>query len=137
MFLFSEKLTFWWPVKVIEPNPDVVGEKIERVFEVEFELLDPDEQKAEAKARNAIVSRITPELSDSEIEAIQANLDAHDLKVSRRAVKNWRGVTDTTGTALAFSPATFERLYRHHRIRNALVRAYLDATNDDKARLGN
>lgn len=137
MFLFSEKLTFWWPVKVLEPDPDNAGTKVEGEFEALFELMDPDAQKAAAGERLAILKQITPDLSEEKLDALQKQLDAHDLTTMRQALKGWRGLGKSATEELPFNDATFKRVYRHSRYRNALTRAYLDATNDDKARLGN
>lgn len=137
MFVFSEKLTFWWPVKVLEPDQTTAGEKIEGEFEALFELMDPDEQKRAATERLAILKQITPDLSESEIDALQKKLDAHDLKTLRTVLKGWRGLGISETEELLFSEAAFKRVYRHVRYRNAITRAYLEATNDEKARLGN
>lgn len=137
MFVFSEKLTFWWPVKVLEPDPESSGTKVEGEFEALFELMDPDEQKAADKERLAILKQITPELSDDKIDQLQKKLDAHDSKTLRKVLKGWRGLGVSPTEELPFSEQNFKRVYRHHRYRNAFVLAYLDATNNDKARLGN
>ena len=137
MFIFSEKLTFWWPVKVLEPDQDKAGAKVEGEFEALFELMAPEEQKAAAMERRAILKEITPDLSEGEIEALQAKLDAHDLQTVSKVLKGWRGLGVSPTEELAFSEAALKRVYAHARYRNALTRAYLEATDDDKARLGN
>ena len=137
MFIFSEKLTFWWPVKVLEPSPDDPGTKVEGEFEAMFELMSPEDQKTAAHERMAILKEITPDLSEYEIDALQKKLDAHNLKTISKVLKNWRGLGISPTEELPFSEAALKRVYGHARYRNALTRAYLEATDDDKARLGN
>ncbi len=137
MFKFSTNITFWWPVKVIEPNPNEAGKFIEHEFKAKFEMLPPDEGKTSAKARQAIVSKITPDLSDDEVEAIQSELDEHDLNLLLRTLRGWDNIHDADGKPISFSEANFRLIYAYRHIRNAFVRAYIDALSEDKARLGN
>ncbi|RRY09007.1 hypothetical protein [Brucella anthropi] len=137
MFKFSPNLTFWWPVKVIEPHPDEPGKLVEHEFEAKFETVPPEEGKAWLKARNALVAKITPDLSEAEIEALQSELDEHDLKRVKNVLRDWRNVSDADGKVIPFNDTTFRLLYDHIRVRNGIVRAYLDALSEDKARLGN
>lgn len=137
MFVFNPSPEFWWPVKVIEPDPDNPGKMIEREFEALFEMLGPDETEVIAKNRKEIVAKLTVDLSPEEIEAIQEELEEHDREATHRVLKGWRGIEEAPGRPMPFDDVNFRYVYKHRRIRNALVAAYLDATNDDKARLGN
>lgn len=137
MFVFSENPTFWWPCKVVEPDPSNPGQLVEQEFEALFEMLDPDDEKAARKARNAIIAKITPELSEAEMEKVQDELDLHDRTTTLRALKDWRGVVDANNQPIPFNGVTFPAIYKHRRVRNALIAGYMDATTGDKARLGN
>lgn len=137
MFKFTPNLTFWWPVKVIEPNPDKPGELTEHEFQAQFEMLPPDEAKASAKKRQAIAAKISPDLNDSQIEDIQTELDEHDRSGVLRVLRGWDKLADAEGKPIPFNPTTFEMVYAYRHVRNALVRAYIEALSEDKARLGN
>ncbi|WP_043062097.1 hypothetical protein [Brucella anthropi] len=137
MFKFTPNLTFWWPVKVIEPNPDAPGKFVEHEFKAQFEMLPPDDAKSAAKERAAIVAKIVPDLSDEQTEAIQSELDEHDRKQVQRVLRNWEGVVDEDNVSIPFNERNFCLVYGYRHIRNAFVRAYMDALSEDKARLGN
>lgn len=137
MFVFSENPTFWWPVKVVEPHPETPGTFVEREFEAQFVMLDPVQARASLKARSAIIARITADLTEAEADELQDQLDLHDRGMTLKVLKNWRGIEDATGKAIPFNDATFAEIYKHRRVRNGLVAAYLDAVSEDKARLGN
>lgn len=137
MFKFSPKLTFSWPVKVIEPHPDQPGKLVEHEFIGTFEVLSPEESEASALARRAIVAKISAELGDAELEVIQRELDEHDLTTLKRVLRGWEGIVDDKGAVIPFNETTFRTLYPHRRIRNAFTRAYMDGLSEDKARLGN
>ena len=137
MFVFSENPIFWWPCKVVEPDPANPGKLIEREFEALFEMLDPDEEKASRKLRNAIIAKITPELSEADMEKVQDELDLHDRTTTLQALKDWRRIVDGNKEPIPFNATTFAAVYKHRRVRNALIAGYLDATTGDKARLGN
>ncbi|WP_435656050.1 hypothetical protein [Brucella pituitosa] len=137
MFKFTPNLNFTWPVKVIEPDQLNPGKFIEHEFEALFEMLPPDESKKSAKERLAIAAKITPELTDAEVDAIQTELDNHDLKSVKRVLRGWNGVNDADDKPIPFNDTTFRMLYEYRHIRNGFVRAYMDALSEDKARVGN
>ncbi|PKR90869.1 hypothetical protein CXZ10_05835 [Pleomorphomonas diazotrophica] len=137
MFKVVPNLTFWWPVKVYEPDPDKPGKLIEQEFEAEFRLIDRAEAKASAEARRQIMARLSPDLDEEALKAIGDELEAHDKEAVRRVLVGWRNVVDDKGNPIAFDEKTFGELYNMDRVRAALNRAYAEAIAEDKARLGN
>jgi hypothetical protein len=137
-FKLSSELTFPWPVKVIEPDPDKAGEKIERVFTAIFVMLDPDEAKASDETRSNILRQVKPDLKAKELRAIQEQLELHDRVALRRVLKGWKDdIQDEDGKPLPFNDATFSNVYRFPHIRAALLRAYREAITEEGGRLGN
>lgn len=137
MFKVVPNLTFWWPVKVLEPDPERPGKLIEQEFEAEFRLLDRKETKASAETRRQIMARLSPDLDEASLKAIADELEAHDEGTVRRVLVNWRKVVDDKGNPIAFDEKTFAALYDMDRVRAAFNRAYGEAIAEDKARLGN
>lgn len=136
MFVFSENLSFWWPVKPIEPDPEHAGKLIEREFEVLFELPTPEEGEADRKARAALLEALLkPELGDEEYQKAQADLRAFDDELALRRIKDWRKISDQGGNPLPFS--MFAKVFAYAHIKSAIDRAYVEAISEDKARLGN
>lgn len=134
MFTFVETLTFWWPVKVLEPDPAKPGVLVEKEFEIQIELPDPDEAKAEAKQRRDILAKML-DASGDELDGVQAELDLFDAQLGLKRVRDWRNIQDETGTSLPFS--LFPQVFKHDRIKSAVTRAYIDSVSEDRARLGN
>lgn len=137
MFKFSEKLNFKWPVKVIEPHPDIPGELIEHEFIALFEVMPPEESDAMTAARRKIEKKVTPDMTEAQLDKVQKELDEHDLKTLKRVLRGWEGLIDANDDPMPFTEKTFRALYPHRRIRNALTRSYIEALSEDRARLGN
>lgn len=137
MFKLVENLTFWWPVKVSEPNPNKPGEAVEHVFEVEFEIISRDESRASGRARRALLEEIKTDLGDVELEALQDKIDLHDLAAMRRVIRNWRKIESDAGEAIPFNDQSFAAVWAHRRVQVALVRAYDEAITLEKGRLKN
>ncbi|MEA3533726.1 hypothetical protein [Rhizobium sp. CC-YZS058] len=137
MFKLVDNLTFWWPVKVYEPNPSKTGDTVEHVFEVEFEIISKDESRASARARRALLEEIKTDLTDVELEALQDKIDLHDLAAMRRVVRNWRKIESDAGEAIPFNDQTFAAVWAHRRVQMALVRAYDEAITLEKGRAKN
>lgn len=137
MFKVVPNLTFWWPVKVLEPDPERPGKLVTQEFEAEFKLLDREEAKASAEKRRQIMARVSPDLDEETLKAIADELDAHDKAAVRRVLVDWRDVVDGKGQPIPFEDQTFNALYNMDRVRAALNRAYAEAISEDKARLGN
>lgn len=136
MFVFSENLTFWWPVKPIEPDPDNPGQLLERSFEVLFEQPTPEVTEHRRKTRAALLEAILKKgISDDEYSEAQSALETFDDEVAEATVKDWRKIGDQNGKDLPFS--MFPRIYKFERVRTAILRAYEEAISQDKARLGN
>jgi hypothetical protein len=148
MFKLVSNLTCWWPVKVIEPDPDKLGKHIEHQFEAEFTVLDRedsqriDELRAELlKGFEKAVERgedgKVPTDVEEKLKKAQAELDAYDVNAFRRVLKDWRGILDDDGQPFRFSEENFLIAMKHERIRVGLNRAYQEAISQDKARLKN
>lgn len=137
MFKVVANLLFWWPVKVLEPDPDKPGKLVEKTFEAQLQLIDEDEAKTSAEVRRKILAKLTPDLGEDELKVLNEELEAHDKLALRRVLVGWRDIEDADGRPLAFSEEAFSALYKIRRVRAALNRAYLEAISEDKARLGN
>lgn len=137
MFKLVRNLTFWWPVKVIEPDPFNPGKTIEYQFEAEFEILDRDEDKRVKAKRAELLARLSKDSSETNIAQVEAELEALDEGSFRRAIRNWRNIGDEDGNPLVFTEETFAAALKHDRVRAGLVKAYRDAVSQDGARLGN
>lgn len=137
-FKLSSEVVFPWPVKVLEPNPDKPGEKIERVFTATFVLIDPDEAKASELERLDILKQAKTDTKAKELRAIQEQLEFHDRNALRRVLKGWHDdIQDESGNPLPFNDETFNAVYRWPHVRAAFVKAYKEAITDDGGRLGN
>lgn len=137
MFKLVRNLTFWWPVKVIEPDPTHAGKTIEYQFEAEFEILDRDEDKRVKAKRTELLGQLSKNSSEENIAKVEAELDALDEGTFRRAIRNWRNIGDEHGNPLAFTEETFATAMKHERVRVGLVKAYREAVSQEGARLGN
>lgn len=137
MFKLVSNLTCWWPVKVMEPDPDKPGKYIERQFEAEFTVLDREESKRIDDIRSEMLKVFESDLSEDGLKKGQAELDAYDVNAFRRVLKDWRGILDDTDQPFRFTEENFAIAMRHERIRVALNRSYQEAISQDRARLGN
>lgn len=137
MFKLVEKLSFWWPVKVIEPDPEKPGKTVEHEFEAQFEIIAADEARSSAKARRAIVAEIVPDMSDADFEDVQDRLERHDRLAMLRVLKGWRNIADHNGNELDFTPEIFAQVWSERRVQSAFVRAYEEAITMEKARIKN
>lgn len=136
MFVFSKNLTFWWPVKPIEPDPDRPGKLIEYEFEAQFELPTPDEAEADRKDRIKLIEALTKkDLEEEAYQRAEEALRAFDEALVLRRIKNWRNIQGKDGKDLPFS--LFPKVFTHPHIKAAFDRAYGEAISEDKARLGN
>lgn len=137
MFKVVPNLTFWWPVKVLEPDPEQPGKLVAQEFEAEFRLIADGEVKASAEARRQIVARFSPDLDEEALTTLNDELENHDKAALRRVLVNWRNIVDVAGKPIEFDEISFTGAYGMRRIRTALSRAYAEAISEDKARLGN
>ncbi|KQR75747.1 hypothetical protein [Rhizobium sp. Leaf341] len=137
MFKVVENLTFWWPVKVSEPDDAKPGKSIEHVFEVQFAIQSSAEARASARARTAIIAEIKADITDEQLFEVQDRVEEHDLKAMRRVLKNWRKIADEDGAEIPFTEETFAAVWAHQRVRTALVRAYDEAITLEKGRVKN
>lgn len=137
MFKLVRNLTFWWPVKIIEPDPDQPGKFMTHQFEAEFLISDREEDKKIKAQREAILKRAGADQSEENLAKCEEELEALNDGTFRRAIQNWRQITDENGDPLLFNDTTFAAAMKHERIRVGLTKAYQEAISDQGARLGN
>ena len=110
-FQVCEPFEFWWPVTVSQPDPETPGAVVEHCFEIRFLLLGRDALKAlETGAPDALL---------------------------REVVKDWRGVEDGAGAAVAFSDAAFNQCLGYTHFQAGVYKAYLTALHGQEARVKN
>lgn len=136
-FKLSSELTFKWPVKVMEPDQGTPGKLIEREFTAHFAIIDPELSKETDSKRAALFDQIKPDMTPQDLRGVQALIDAHDFYALEQVLRGWHGIVDDDDKAIPFNSDTFKMVYAHHRVKNALLRAYQEAISEDKARLGN
>lgn len=144
--LFSE-LTFTWPAKVKEPDPKKPGKHILHEFEVVFAILPPEKIKASAEGRREILKKMDRPTVDAdgneepmgldEMKLIQAELKAHDEEALKEIIRGWNKIVDENDAPIQFSDSSFREIYAYERVRVAMLTAYEEAINQDRARLGN
>ncbi|MGO8057550.1 hypothetical protein ACC716_04980 [Rhizobium johnstonii] len=137
MFKLVHNLTVWWPVNVIEPDPDKPGSYVEHTFDVELEILDRDYATNRDKMRAELLKSAEKDPSEENLKHVQAELEEFDTASFTRVIKNWRGVVDEKEKVIPFTNETFAAALKLERIRIGLNRAYQEAISQDKARLGN
>ncbi|MGO8079905.1 hypothetical protein [Rhizobium leguminosarum] len=137
MFKLVHNLTVWWPVNVIEPDPDKPGSYVEHTFDVELEILDRDYATNRDKMRGELLKSAEKNPSEENLKHVQAELEEFDTASFTRVIKNWRGVVDEKEKVIPFTNETFAAALKLERIRIGLNRAYQEAISQDKARLGN
>lgn len=111
---------FWWPVEVKLPSPEKPGEFETQGFEVEFEAIGRKEahDMDEVAARAATVE-----------EVFNA-----EMNLLKRVVRDWRGVEDDKGKALAFSTEAFEAACDFPWTRRAIYDSYTQAVSGEARR---
>jgi len=137
MFKMVKTLTTWWPVTIFEPSADKPGTFEEFSFDIEFEIIDRDEQKANADARAAIFAEGVADTSEANLRLMQTKLDAQQLKEFQRVVRNWRGIVDDKEKSFPFTDKNLLEMMKRDHIREGINAAYSDAIATGKARLGN
>ncbi|MFB2553338.1 hypothetical protein [Ensifer soli] len=137
MFVVVDTLTCWWPVKVLEPHPTRVGVVVEHEFEVEFEILDREENKVLQDMRAAILKEAAEIGGDDAIAQAERKLEEHDEEAFRRVLRNWRKIVDQNKAEIPFTLENLSRVLTRDHVRAAINRAYQDAISQDKARRKN
>lgn len=137
MFKLSSELTFRWPIKPIEPDPESPGMLIERKFIGIFKTIAPKKAKASDKARREILKRATADATVETLTQANADLSAHDLAAVRDVLIGWEEIVGDDDNPLPFNDETFAAVYAHDHVRAAIVKAYAEAISQDKARLKN
>lgn len=137
MFKLSTELTFRWPIKPIEPDPENPGKLIEREFTGIFKIIAPEKAKASDEARREILKRATADATVETLTKANDDLKAHDLAAARDVLTGWEGIVGDDDKPLPFNDDTFAAAHAHDHVRAAIVRAYAEAISQDRARLKN
>ncbi len=148
MFKLVKNLAVWWPVTVLEPDPENPGTLLERAFEAKFVIRGKDEMKPHNDKRSDLAKRLMQAIKTAgtaddidaageAIEALQAEIEAHDRQMYHLMVSNWRGIIGDDDQPIDFSAEALDMAISLDRVRDGLNRAYQDAVSNDKARLGN
>lgn len=137
MFKLVDNLTAWWPVKVLQPDPDRPGKMKEFEFEIEFEIIDRDETRRMDEQRAELIKQAEADPSEATLRRVQGALEEADLASFRRVIRNWRGIVDEQDRPIAFTEESFLVAMKHNRIRAGINKAYQEAIGQDGARLGN
>ncbi|TBB53397.1 hypothetical protein ELH44_06820 [Rhizobium ruizarguesonis] len=137
MFTLVHDLTVWWPVKVIEPDPEKPGSYVEQTFDVLLEILDRDYAKERDELRGELLKSAEKDSSEENLKHVQAELENFDTASFTRVIKDWRGVVDKDKKVIPFTNEIFAAALKLERIRIGINRAYQEAISQDKARLGN
>jgi hypothetical protein len=148
MFKLVRNLAAWWPVTVIEPDPDQPGTFTEVGFEARFLIVGKSEMRGYAEERDALARELVDTIEamataddktavSQTIRAHEKALEDHDAGMFHRLITDWRGVVDADGQSIPFSAAALDMAIDQDRIRRALKLAYDAAISEDGARLGN
>ncbi|MBW8283525.1 MAG: hypothetical protein K0M55_07980, partial [Rhizobium sp.] len=84
MFKLVDSLTAWWPVKVLQPDPDKPGKMKEFDFEIEFEIIDRDETKRMDEQRAELIKQAEADPSEATLRRVQDALEEVNLASFRR-----------------------------------------------------
>lgn len=119
-FTLTRKHLYWWPVKVAVPHPDKdrAGEQLEMEFRMQFESLPRSE-------------------ADRLAELMKADPSAHAHADIRLVARDWDGVVDDDGDAVAFTAEALDEFMQISWYRLAVYRAWGASLVGDAARLGN
>lgn len=150
MFKLVKNLAAWWPVSVLEPDPDQPGKLLEHSFEAQFIIRGKEEMKGHNERRQELTKQLMEAIGragtatadeadaiNAEIKQLTDRIEAHDRSMFHLMVANWRGVIGEDDQPIPFSAAALDGALDHDRIRVGLNRAYEEAISNDKARLGN
>lgn len=123
-FVLTSQHLFWWPVKVVMPDPDPkrAGKTITQEFRMQFCEIPRSEVRALAKE--------IAELPDAEREGRE-----HDLIL--RVSRNWDGVVGDDGAAIPFSEEMLGQALESALFRLAIYRAFNESLSVEAARQGN
>ncbi|MBC7313600.1 MAG: hypothetical protein H5U11_13995, partial [Rhizobium sp.] len=135
MFKLVDSLTAWWPVKVLQPDPDKPGKMKEFEFEIEFEIIDRDETKRMDEQRAELIKQAEADPSEATLRRVQDALEEVNLASFRRVIRNWRGIVDEQDRPISFTEESFVVAMKHNRIRAGLNKAYQEASGQEGVRL--
>lgn len=122
-FTLIENPTFWWPVTVRIPDPEVPGKTISQDLRVQFAPKTRDEEIALQESFAALTSE--RDRADAEI--------ANWLDI----VKGWDGVVDGNGNPVSFSAEALRAALQRSWFRVGLGEAFAAAAFGLEAKRGN
>lgn len=118
-FKLTETDTYWWPVKVMVPDPDNAGQFQEQELEILLEAEDQDTALNNMEAYSALTT------ARDQVE--------HERERLLTVCKNWRGLDGD----VPFSKEVFLQALGKTWFRRAVFGAYSDSLSGEAARLGN
>lgn len=122
-FAVTDKREFWWPVTVRMPDENEAGRIAEAEFEARFEALPGDKALALEKAMR---------------EAAGAEgLIAAETTIIKTLLSSWRGVEDSNGDDLPFSPEALAAACQWSWFRAGVINAFRQAMAGEEARRKN
>ncbi|WP_106753339.1 hypothetical protein [Pannonibacter carbonis] len=102
-FRLCEPFEFWWPVRVLLPDPDRPGQVTAQGFEARFLLVGKDRlAELEGQGEESLLCEI---------------------------LRDWRGVSGPDGDEVPFGPEALEQCLPFAHFKVAVYRAYLTALN--------
>ncbi|TRL38036.1 hypothetical protein [Rhizobium straminoryzae] len=148
MFKLVSRLAAWWPVTVLQPDPDQPGAFTEFGFEARFLIVGKAEMRGYAEERDQLAKKLLEAIeamatADDKVAAsdhvrdLETALETHDDGMFHRLITDWRGVVDEADQPIPFSAEALDMALDHERIRRALRVAYDAAISEGGARLGN
>lgn len=121
-YVLAATVSYWWPVVVRIPDPNVAGAIIEQKLKVLFE---PEEQDAAIEQAEIYAA----------LPTVKARAD-HERDQLLRVVKDWDDVVTAEKHTVPFSEENFRAALQRKWFRDGVYRAYSESLNGD-ARLGN
>jgi len=111
-FKHAKNNIVFWPVKLIERNPDG-GEQSEKVVYIQYRIFGRSERKERERKTRAALSALTSAKPGEEFAA--ANVAVEKLKEEADAdvcnrICGWRDLTDAAGQPLPFSAEALAEL---------------------------
>lgn len=117
-FTITDKYIFWWPVTVRVPSEEKPGTFDHQTFEMQFEALSKEDQKA-FDERYAKLEE--PDQIDAVMELIE------------RVCRDWRDVVSTSGHDVEFHVGALQTAMQFDWFRLGVILAYREAMDGREA----
>lgn len=118
MFVMIDERQVWWKARFRAADAD--GAIAEHEIELRFVILDEAEFPPFAQR----LAGQTGTAAEPSLAAVAARFDAA-IKALLEVVRDWRGVMDSTGEPLPFTPENFRRLMKMPLVMAAVCNAYI------------